>query len=210
MVDGFSYLLNGMALGLAAGTSPGAFQTYLMSETLARGWRVGLRVAASPLISDGPIIILMTLILKQLSDPLLGGLSLAGSAILLFLAWGIFQRWRHPAIPAAAPPPREANQSLWRGVLVNATNPGPYIFWGTIQGPLLLEAGAQSPLWAVLFLLGFYAVLLLCLAALVLLSHQLRRLPASYLSRLWLVSAILLVALALVLLRSGLQRLGLA
>jgi threonine/homoserine/homoserine lactone efflux protein len=37
---------------------------------------------------------------------------------------------------------------LRRAVLSNVVSPGPYLFWGTIHGPLVLE-GAQRFGWGV-------------------------------------------------------------
>jgi threonine/homoserine/homoserine lactone efflux protein len=59
------YLLQGMGFGLAAASQPGPFQTYLISQSLARGWKHTLPAALAPLISDGPIIALCLLVLSQ-------------------------------------------------------------------------------------------------------------------------------------------------
>jgi hypothetical protein len=52
-------------------------------------------------------------------------------------------------------------------VLVNATGPGPWIFWSTVCGPILAEAWRAGAPRARAFLLGFYAMLVGGKAALV-------------------------------------------
>ncbi|MBK9210593.1 MAG: hypothetical protein IPL71_20865 [Anaerolineales bacterium] len=49
-------------------TQPGSFQTYLISQTLTRGWKRTLPAALAPLISDGPIILICLLLLSQVPD----------------------------------------------------------------------------------------------------------------------------------------------
>ncbi|NCD26558.1 MAG: hypothetical protein EOL86_13335, partial [Deltaproteobacteria bacterium] len=60
MFDPTSAAASGLVLGLSAGLSPGPLLTLMLSETLRHGVRAGLLVAVAPLISDLPIIILVT------------------------------------------------------------------------------------------------------------------------------------------------------
>ena len=46
-----AFLLQGAALGFTAATVPGPFQAFLISESLAGGWRRGAPIAFAPLIS---------------------------------------------------------------------------------------------------------------------------------------------------------------
>ncbi|MBK7455571.1 MAG: hypothetical protein IPJ46_18150 [Anaerolineales bacterium] len=43
---------SGIGYGLAAASQPGPFQTYLISQTLTRGWKRTLPAALAPLVSD--------------------------------------------------------------------------------------------------------------------------------------------------------------
>jgi threonine/homoserine/homoserine lactone efflux protein len=54
-MDFIPFFLQGAALGLTAAGSPGAFQAYLINQSLSGGWRRGALVALRPLISDPPI-----------------------------------------------------------------------------------------------------------------------------------------------------------
>ena len=59
------YIVQGIGYGLAAAAQPGPFQTYLISQTLVKGWKRTLPAALAPLLSDGPIIALCLLVLSQ-------------------------------------------------------------------------------------------------------------------------------------------------
>jgi threonine/homoserine/homoserine lactone efflux protein len=53
----------------------------------------------------------------------------------------------------------EPRQELWRGAMVNALNPHPYLFWATVGGPTLVNGWRASPWHALAFLLSFYLLL---------------------------------------------------
>ena len=66
--------------------------------------------------------------------------------------------------------PQEARAGL-RGVLkgafMNALNPAPYIFWGTVGGPIFLNGWRESPHIGIAFLVGFYGTLITGFAVLI-------------------------------------------
>jgi threonine/homoserine/homoserine lactone efflux protein len=64
---------------------------------------------------------------------------------------------------------------LWRGVLVNALNPHPWLFWCGVGGPLLLEAWRAAPPTALGFLTGFYLMIVGSKAAIAALAARGRR-----------------------------------
>ena len=76
-----SELALGLSLGLGAGLAPGPLQVLVVQATLAHGFAAGARVAAAPLLSDLPIVVLCTLVLRELSDEALAAISLAGAAL---------------------------------------------------------------------------------------------------------------------------------
>ncbi|MCX7707869.1 MAG: hypothetical protein N2204_07660, partial [Anaerolineae bacterium] len=92
-----AYLLQGAGFGLAAAAQPGPFMAYLIGQTLAHGWRRTLPAALAPLISDGPIIALMLLVLTRLPDSFRVALYLAGGVFILYLAHGAYRNWRQYA-----------------------------------------------------------------------------------------------------------------
>ena len=154
------YLILGMTYAFAAAVQPGPLQTYLISQTLSHGWRRTLPAAFSPLLSDGPVIVLVLLVLSRVPAWLAQGLRLAGGVFVLYLAWGAAKTWRAYHAQRMAPAP----SSLLRAALVNVLNPNPYISWSLVLGPLLLKGWREAPSHGVALLAGFYGVMVLSLA----------------------------------------------
>ena len=155
----FFYLSQGLVLGGTAAAQPGPFQAYLLSQTLRNGWRRTLVAAFAPLISDGPIVALVLLVLTQTPAWFLNVLQLAGGCFLLVLAYRAYMAFQtaestQPAIPESG------QQNLLEAALLNALSPNPYIFWATIAGPILIEGWRQSPALGLSFVLGFYGTLI--------------------------------------------------
>lgn len=154
------YLSQGLLLGGTAAAQPGPFQAYLLSQTLRNGWRRTLPAAFAPLISDGPIILLVLVILTQTPLWLLSGLQIAGGIFLLYLAWGAWRAARTAAVVAPQPEATAAQQSVLKAALMNALSPNPYIFWATIAGPIVIEGWREAPGLGLSFVLGFYLTLI--------------------------------------------------
>ncbi|HVN16420.1 MAG TPA: LysE family translocator [Anaerolineales bacterium] len=160
------YLLQGVGYGFAAAAQPGPFQTFLISQTLTKGWRRTLPAALAPLISDGPIILLCVLVLSQVPAWLQRGLYLAGGLFILYLAYGTFKAWKNFKAETSADI-SGSRQSVLQATLMNTLNPSPYIFWTLVTGPVLLRGWRETPLHGIGFLAGFYVTLILCLAVIV-------------------------------------------
>src|SRR5512142_380833 len=89
-----TYLLQGISLGLSAAASPGPYQAFLIGQALKNGWRRTLPAALAPLITDGPIIALMLLVLTRMPGSILRIIQLAGGLFVLYLAWKSLQAYR--------------------------------------------------------------------------------------------------------------------
>ncbi len=161
------YLLQGIGFGLAAAAQPGPFQTYLVSQTLLKGWQRTLPAAFAPLISDGPIILLCLLVLSQVPDWMQRILYFAGGLFILYLAFGAYKAWRDfdPSLPA---PEARTQQSVLKAALMNALNPNPYMYWTLVMGPILLRGWRETPLHGIGFLAGFYVTIVLSLMGIIL------------------------------------------
>jgi threonine/homoserine/homoserine lactone efflux protein len=160
------YLLQGIGFGFAAASQPGPFQTYLISQSISRGWRHTLPSALAPLLSDGPIIALCLLVLSQVPiwmEQVLYGVS---GVFILYLAWGALRAWRAPLLPDVL----EVDDGLPMGkaVVMNMLSPGPYIFWTLVTGPILVASWRESPAYGLSFIGGFYLMLVGGLATIVL------------------------------------------
>jgi len=164
----FAYLLQGLTLGLAAGTQPGPFQTYLISQSLRQGWKKTLIAAFAPLVSDGPIVTLVLLVLSQIPNWFQRLLQIAGGLFVLYLAWGAYKAWRDFA-PERITDEASSRQSLLHAGLMNALSPGPYLFWSFVNGPIVIQAWRESPANALNFLFGFYGGMIALNAAIILL-----------------------------------------
>lgn len=206
----FFYLSLGFTLGLSAAVSPGPFQAFLLAQTLKSGWRRAILAAFAPLVSDGPIIVLVLLILTQTPAWFLAALQIAGGGFILYLAWGAFQVFRAPPT-AVLSEADSAQQSLVKAVVVNALNPNPYIFWSTVAGPILLQAWRTQTSLALAFMGSFYGAIIGGFMGFVLLFDRAGRLGPR-LTR-WLngLSAVLLLGFGGYQLGAGVARLlGLA
>lgn len=157
------FLFAGLAMGLSAGFAPGPMLSLLLNQTLRHGTREGLKIACCPLLTDAPIIAASLLLTREAEafGGWLGVVSLAGSVLVLYLAWKSFTALA-PA-PSGSP---EAPHSILKGVAVNVLNPNPYLFWLTIGAPTFLKAWAVGPAAAIGFVAVFYGLLVGVKAAL--------------------------------------------
>lgn len=154
-----SYFLRGLILGGVAAGQPGPLQAFLVSLVVRVGRRQALPAALSPLISDGPIVFLVLVVLTQVPSWLLFALRVGGGVFLLYLAWSAWQTARRP--PEIAPEdPTLPSRGVLQAAVMNFLSPGPYIFWATINGPILLEGWRNSPGLGLSFLAGFYGALI--------------------------------------------------
>src|SRR5574340_674780 len=90
-----SYLIFGFTYAFAAAVQPGPFLTYLISQTLSKGWRHTLPACFAPLLSDGPIIVLVLLMLSQIPMWLVRFLHFGGALFLFYLAVGAYKSWKN-------------------------------------------------------------------------------------------------------------------
>lgn len=188
------YLLSGLAVGLPAAAQPGPFQAYLLSQTMKNGWRRTLLACLGPLLSDGPIILLVVIVLTQLPAWFLQTVQIIGGLFLLYLAARAWRTFRTVDFAALHEEPASAQQSLLEAALMNLLNPNPFIFWGLVAGPRLVQGWRESIGAAIAFLIGFYGTLIGGFALLVILFGAARNLGAVTSKALTGVSA---VALAL-------------
>jgi len=192
-----------LALGFAAGVMPGPLQTFLLLQTFRNGPRAGLRVLPAPLLSDGPIIAVCLLLLSRAAEVLLRALAICGGLFLIYL---VVDTWRglhrreaavDERLQAAARAPG-GWKVLARAALINGLGPGPWLFWGTVMGPMLLDHWRLSAARGLAFLGIFYGTLIGLLAAQLVLFTYARRLgPRIARAGTWLGMGLLAVFAAL-------------
>ncbi len=153
MYDVMEFLGAGIVLGTSAGISPGPLLALVLSHTVRHGVGEGIKVAAAPLVTDLPIILVSTFILSRFTGyrGLLGLISLTGAGVLAWMAWETFQAKRQDPEEDSVP----ALRSLMKGATVNALSPHPYLFWLTVGAPMILKGWTRTPAAGILFVVGF-------------------------------------------------------
>jgi len=192
----WGYIVQGLGYGLTAAAQPGPFQTYVISQTMRKGWRRALPMALAPLVSDGPIIALVLLLLSQVPSSLEHVLYMVSGVFILYLAVNAFFAWRNFDAEDATPS-GETPRSLFHAALMNALSPGPYIYWSMVTGPILLDGWREAPVRGIGFMGGFYAALVGSMGALILVFGSARRLGAKVERGLLGVSTVALVGFGL-------------
>jgi len=169
-----NYWIFGITFAFAAAVQPGPLQTFLITQTIKNGWRKTWPAAFAPVISDGPILLLVLLILTKIPADFITFLRIAGGLFLLFLAFKAFQSWRNFQVESFLLD-KPGQQTLMNAVVVNLLNPNPYLGWSLVMGPMLLDVWQRDVLRGVGFILSFYLTMIIMLTAIILLFGMARR-----------------------------------
>lgn len=195
-------------MGLSAGFAPGPLLALVVSETLRHDAKAGIRVAIAPIVTDVPIVLCSLFALAQLSrfHSLLGAISLAGSCFIVGL--GVQNLKTTELNISRAPGPA---RSLQKAILLNFLSPHPYLFWFTVGGPMTIKAMQMGPEVAILFITGFYGLLVGTKIFLALLTAKSRAFlqGKTYVLSMRLLG-IMLILLAALLFKDGLLLLGIS
>jgi len=162
-----NYLFFGIVYSFACVVQPGPFQALLFSQSLTHGWQKTVPIVFAPIISDIPIVILVLVILTNVPHLFLRILQCVGGAFLLYLAYGAYKTWRTFHQDAGKKVTHQIK--FYKAILVNIFNPGPYLGWSLIMGPQLIKAWNDAPLNGIVLVFAFYATLVICSIALIML-----------------------------------------
>lgn len=197
-----SFLLTAATIGFSAGVTPGPLQAVFLSYAVKGGWKRALPAAFAPLVSDGPVILLVLLVLTNVPASFLRILQIAGSAFLLYLAWDSYRAFRHYQRVEEL---TETNGwgTLLKATVMNVLAPDPWLFWSLLNGPNLLKAWAISPWWGLGYLIAFYGTFILTNIILISLFSATRRMGEKVQRGLLLVSAVALAGFAIYQLLQG-------
>jgi threonine/homoserine/homoserine lactone efflux protein len=187
------YILLGAGFAFAAVVQPGPLQAFLLSRAAAYGWKRTLPAALSPLLSDGPIALLVLLVLGRLPAAAQEGLRAIGGLLLLYFGWTTFRESRAGIEPS--PAPTGAPGTFLQAALVNFLNPNPYLGWALVLGPAAAGAWRESRVSAVALIVAFYGVLIVGLAGFILLAGTAHLLGVRRRRALLLISALILAGL---------------
>jgi threonine/homoserine/homoserine lactone efflux protein len=207
MIEGLEFLVSGVIFGLAAGMSPGPLLALVFSETLKYGKKEGIKIAVSPLITDLPIVLFVLFMLSRLVGYsfVIGIISLFGACYLVYLGFESLEvkinKFEVELTKKGA---------LKRGVIANFLNPHPYLFWLSIGGPMIFESLNIHISATVLFILGFYSMLVGSKIGIVLIVEKSKVFIRSK-YYLYIVRAlgIALILFALIFVKDGLKLIGL-
>lgn len=114
-------------------------------------------MALSPLFTDLPIIVLTLAVLSQMSGfhHLLGIISLIGGCVILCMG---YRSMRPTSLESEHT--ETAPRSLAKGILANALNPQPYLFWFSVGGPIMGRAMNFNFMAPLVFIGNFYFFLI--------------------------------------------------
>ena len=169
------YLIFGITYAFAAAIQPGPFQTFIISKTLENGWKRTLPAAFAPVLSDGPIIVLVLFILTNIPPLFLRFLQISGGLLLLYLAYSSFRSFLN--FEKIKKSEENKNDStLLKAVLVNILNPAPYIGWSLIMGPMFIKGYRESAINGIVLIAAFYITIVISQAGIILLFGLARNL----------------------------------
>jgi len=162
------YILIGGGFAFAAAAQPGPLQAFLLSRVAVGGWKRTLPAAFAPVISDGPIAVLVLVVLNRVAGGFEHILKFAGGILLLYFAGSALAAWRRDKAGTEMEAP-SAPRTLLQAVSVNLVNPGPYLGWSLVLGPLAIEAWNESAGYAIVLIASFYVTMVLSLGLFILL-----------------------------------------
>lgn len=197
-----SYLIFGITYAFASAVQPGPLQTYIISQTVKKGWRSTIPAAFAPIISDGPILILVLFLLSTIPDNFIVILRIGGGLFLLYLAYRAFISWKKFDTDKNVST-NSNQQTLFKAAFINILNPAPYLGWSLIMGPLFLEGWNKDPSYGIALLLGFYITMTLTLTSIIILFGFARKLGPKVTKILLGISSIALFAFGIYQLWAG-------
>ena len=197
------FLSTGTLLGLAAGFSPGPLLVLVISETLRHSVKEGVKVSIAPIITDAPILLVALFVLTQLSNfnLVLGIISILGGVFVLYLG---YESLRTKGIELNLE--EQSSNALKKGIITNALNPHPYVFYMTVGAPMMFKALDENILNATAFLGSFLFFLVTSKVILAIIVGKSRTfLKGSAYINIMRILGILLVLFSIFLFRDGLK-----
>jgi len=140
-------LVIALMLGLIGGVIPGPVITAVFTEILQSGYMKSLRIIMIALITETVVALISLIILDSLNfnEAFFRGLSLAGAAILIWIAISI---WKVRSLDTG----QKVHFGLWKVILMILSNGVLWTYWITICIPKAILLGEQLNLGQYLFM----------------------------------------------------------
>lgn len=134
-------------LGLIGGMIPGPVITAVFTEVLQSGYLKSLRIIFIALVTESVVAVISLLILASLGfhEAFFRGLSLAGAAILIWIAVSI---WKVSSLDTG----QKVHFGLWKLVVMILSNGVLWTYWITICIPKAILLGNQVRMGEYLFM----------------------------------------------------------
>ena len=143
----FHELMIAWMLGLIGGVIPGPVITAVFTEILQSGYTRSLRIIVIALVTESLVALMSLLILDSLdfNESFFRGLSIAGAAILFWIATSI---WKVRTLDSG----ERVHFGLWKVVVMILSNGVLWTYWLTICIPKAILLGEQLHLGQYLFM----------------------------------------------------------
>jgi threonine/homoserine/homoserine lactone efflux protein len=166
----FLFLVQVFIISFSGAAQPGPVTATAITMGARNRW-AGALLAIGLVIIEFPLMILIMLgvgaVFKHTTTQIITGL--AGGAILLYMAYGMFKSTRTESVPRD---PARKDKPVLAGVILTAGNPYFLIWWATV-GLALATTAREFGIWAfALFALVHWLVDLLWVGALSLASFH--------------------------------------
>jgi len=140
-------LVIALMLGLIGGVIPGPVITAVFTEILQSGYMKSLRIIMIALITETVVALISLIILDSLNfnEAFFRGLSIAGAAILIWIAISI---WKVRSLDTG----QKVHFGLWKVILMILSNGVLWTYWITICIPKAILLGEQLNLGQYLFM----------------------------------------------------------
>lgn len=184
-------IVRGALLGLTSALQPGPFQAVVVARSLRTGPVRALPLAFVPVTTDPLVIATVLTALTQLPGAFLRVLTAGGILLLLWIAFlTLRQAARAKEMTGTEP------RGFLEAALVNVVNPGAWLFWSLVGGPILAAAWRVGVPHAVAFLASFYTSISGGNAAIIGLAGGIAKAGPRAARALWYASGVALIGFA--------------
>lgn len=158
------------------------------------------------MLSDGPIALIVLLVLNRLPQSMTIALQLGGGVLLLYFAYTSYRQWK-TASEQESLEEGSIPRTMFQAALVNLFNPNPYLGWSLVLGPAVMNAWSNSTSQAIALIAAFYITIVTATMGVVILFGLTGFLNAERRRWLILLSALILAILGGYQVISGVLRL---